>query len=395
MLPQLAILTLALAGNGQEFAPAPPPLPPPLPLPPPGFTFERLQETLDAGMVNLYQAPVRTIRIVAGSALVIQALLEYVVRRDCVRKLWVEDVPLRALTRFLSTTPEVQRGFTTGLTHLRLRKLITTGARTMLPMGRHVPDDDCCPRFIQTIISHSPNLTSLTIELVQNISTLPEILEPLTFPALTAFQLRAQTGDVSCVPNFHLTHESIIAFLLRHPKLKAFAWPAEKFVLHQGHEHLLVPLMEHVSRRLVWFRSDCSLLRVGEHWSGRLNPSRLFLATFLKRMEMLETIKLQGDFQRKEMTAIHAAIGSSASAAKMKKYSLIRPQVEWLDEIVTAMPGLRELKLCAYSTPGLVSFYDIAVQGVQETDGSMRNNITLVRIYPPLHPAPPSLLFYL
>jgi len=368
---------LALAGNSQ--APPPAPLLPPPP-PAPEFTPDSLQELLAAGMVNLYQAPVRTIRIVAGSAPMIQALLEYVVRRDCVRKLWVEDVPLHCLAHFLRSTPELQHGFTSGLTHLRLRKLVTIESSSLIILRHNAPESDCCPRFMKTIISNSPNLTSLTLETVPGITALPEILEPLTFPALTAFQLRSRTEDVWCAPRFNLTNARIIGFLLRHPKLQAFGWPAEKFVSCQSDEHLLVPLTEHLSRRLVWFRSDCSLLHAAQA-DGSPNPSRLFMATFLKRMEMLETIKLQGDFLQAEMTAIHIAIGSSASSAKMKKYSLIRPQVDGLDEIVTAMPNLRELKLCAYFTPGLISFYHTAVQGVQENDGPRLDNIALVRIH--------------
>lgn len=351
---------------------------PSLPPAPPDLTLEGLQDVLVAGMANLYQAQVRTVRIVRGSDPMIQALLEYIVRRDCVRKLWVEDVPLRSLAHFLESTPELLGGFTTGLTHLRLRKFLT--ARSILDRAR-LPNDNCCPRFIQTIVSHSPNLTSLTLETVQDVSTLPEILDSLTFPALTAFQLRSQTENDGCMIQFHLTNDKMIGFLLRHPKLRAFAWPAERFLSHQSHEPLLAPLIEHFSRRLVWFRSDCSLLRA-ELLAARPNPSRLFVAAFLRRMEVVESIKLQGDFLREEMSAIHAAIASSSLSVKMKKYSLIRPQVDSLHEIVTAMPNLRELKLCAYFTPGLISFYNTAIEGVREADGSMRHNLSLVSIPP-------------
>ncbi|KAF8250339.1 hypothetical protein K440DRAFT_640463 [Wilcoxina mikolae CBS 423.85] len=372
--------------NGNQDPPAPPPLPPPPPPPMSPWLFnpDVLQQSLDTAMTNLAEARVQTIRIVSGSDALVQALLEYIVKRDCVRKLWLEDVSLRSLTHFLETTLELRNGdFRTGLTHLRVRKLKFMGSDRYLRRGIYKPNDDCIPRFVAMIISHSPNLTSLALDALPNLERLPEILDRLTFPNLVAFQLRSQIED-NCITPYYLSDKRLVGFLLRHPKIKAFGWPAENFVSSDEDSKALAPLIDQFSRQLVWFRSDCSLLETEtfdhqSRYDGAPRFSRCFISRIVKKMEFLETIKFQGDYQNDELILILGALKRSGSSMTMRKFSLIRAAVseDILDAIVDAMPNLRELKLCAYFTPGLVSLYDIAPQMVQEADGTTRANMTL------------------
>jgi len=364
--------------NGNQDPPASPPLPPPLPLMLPDSVM--LYRTLNTAMTNLAEAKIQTIRIVNGSDDLVQALLMYAVKQDCVQKLWLEDVSLYNLSYFLQTMSELQDGdFRTGLTHLRVRKLKLNQSQG----GIYDRTNDYIPRFLRTIISHSPNLTSLALDALPNLESLPEILDPLTFPNLVAFQLRSQIEDNRITP--YLSDKHLVGFLLRHPKIKAFGWPAENFASSEKDSKALTPLIDQFSRQLVWFRSDCSLLDVvtfdhQSRYHGAPRFSRCFISRIVKKMEFLETIKFQGDYQNDELILILHALKQSGSSAIMNKFSLIRATVneDVLDAIVEAMPNLRELKLCAYFTPGLVSLYDIAPQIAVEDDGTTCANMTLV-----------------
>jgi hypothetical protein len=385
--------TIAFPAHGEM--PEAPPLPPPPPPPPlelSKYRREELEDALHAAMENLAEAQIHTLRIVQGSDSLVNAMLQYVVRHNRVRKLWLEDVPLRCLTHFLEITPQVKDPeFTTGLTHLRLRKLKEMGSSRALFRGHYIPDDNCIHRFLEFMLPCSPHLTSLALDATQNLENLPTLLENLTLPALTAFQLRSQTED-GCIAPYYLTNPDILNFLLRHPKLKAFGWPAEHFTPDTQGAATLEPLVSQFSGQLEWFRADCSLLDYLTHdrqirHRGSPKTSRLFLATFLRRMECLETIKLQGDYQSDELIAFHDAIAASPSSRKITKYSLIRKYVEAdiMPGLVAAMPNLQILKLCAYFTPGLISFYDIAPQSVlQGHQAPQDTNIALVTPPPPL-----------
>lgn len=348
------------------------------------FVESELDLTLYKAMESLSTARVKTIRIVSGSDSLVQALLKYVVQRpDCVQKLWLEDVAPLVLRRFLVDQVDFWNDKAcTGLTHFRLRKLKATGLRRLFH-NLDTTQNNSIPMFLDLMLSRSPSLTSLALDHIQNLEMLPEILAPLTFPNLTAFQLRSQTED-SCPAPYFLTDKRLLNFLLRHPNIKAFGWPAESFVPYESEVPQLSPLLDQFSRRLVWFRSDCSLLdSTTQHQSRYIGPpqtSRNFVAHFLRRMEFLETIKLQGDYQVDELVAIIKAIEESDSSNKMLKFSLIRAHVEAsvLTPIAKSMPNLRELKLCAYFTPGLVSMYDTAPQIAQEIDGGLVPNISLV-----------------
>lgn len=364
-------------------------------------------------LASLAEARVQTVRVVSGCDALVQGLLQYVLRRDCVRKLWLEDVPLRCLNHLLETAPELRdgrldgsagadgdgssgsgsgSGLATGLTHLRLRKLRDTSLPQLVDDGPPKPHDGCVPRFLRALVSHSPRLTSLALDALPDLDDLPAILEPLTFPHLVAFQLRSQIED-QCVVPYYLTDPALIGFLGRHADLRAFAWPAENFAASAAAAASLLPLMDQFARRLVWFRADCCLLdnETFDHqsrYTGAPRVSRCFLARWCSAMHCLETLKLQGDWQDDELELLLDAIGRSPSSRTLAKFSLIRAGVgeSVLGCIVAAMPRLRELKLCAYFPPGLVSLYDVDVEAYEEEDG-VHSNMTLVTSAPPLPPS--------
>lgn len=354
----------------------PPARPPPLNCGP-HFLLDRLNVALSIAFQNINEyAPVRTIRIVSGerpSKTVIDSLLLYALEHNCVNKLWIEGVPLSLLRDFCSDRPDLQRGVPIlGLTHIRLRKLKEFNSR---------PPSDI-PQVIKTLICCSPNLTSLAFDAVPTLSKLPQLLSTLTLPSLTSFQLRSQT-EANCYAPYYLTNPIILEFLLRHPKIKAFAWPAERFLASVKDQDTLLPLVEQFSRQLIWLRADCGLLTFASfdrsRYSGPLSVSRRYLAIFLRSMDRLETIKLQGDYLNTELVVILSGIQESKSSQIIHKFSLIRSgvSVAVLREIPPAMPNLRTLKVCAYYSPGLVSLYEIAPKGVMLEGVSWWRNIPL------------------
>lgn len=332
-------------------------------------------------------AGLHTLRVVGHSPSLAERLLDLPFRCPSLRRLWLEDTPVECLAHVLGRW--AAGAGTTHLTHVRLRKLRPKPFRDGLrwaPAAQH-PLFEVVPRYVQLLLARSPLLTSLALDELQNLADLPAMLAPLTFPALVAFQLRSQNADSYTVP-FYLSDPPIVAFLRRHPRLRALAWPAEHLVPPDRAAILaLQPLLDQWARRLEWLRSDCTTLGVGgvvgiigrDH--DRMRPggapraSRCFLSRLIRACARLRTLKLQGDFARDELEDICAAVAASGSSATLTKFSIIQGRLEpvVLRAVVAAMPQLRELKLCAYLKPGLVRLHWL------DTDEEDSSGMTFVR----------------